>query len=289
MQQRRRVAISGGSSPLAQATARLFAELGWSVVRISESDFSQSNVSVLAHKISGCYAVCNISRVPLVARWTTRSQFTIYSSRMSTLRAFGAAIALCDEKPKVFVCASNAMLYDQYEVHDDFSSELGQSFFTEVALMETRCTLDIAKSAPQMRLVIARMGFVMCKGSGPFPILKSLSQIRMGGIVGDGYQCLPMVHVSDAARSIAHLVYNEESVGIYNVTLPEIASMEELVKAFGKSQFTVPHFLIHILAGRASAVLEQNCKVVPNRIMAEGFRFEFATVQQLIKNLLSEK
>lgn len=275
-----------GSSPLAHCYAQLLKQSGYDVVRLSVSDLSLPAFE-LASKLDGSYAVCNFSPVPLLARWTSRSQFDIYSSRMMSLRAYGAAISHCKQKPQIFICISNAMLYDQYEVHDDFSSVFGQTFFTEVGLMETRCTLDIGKVAPNMRLIVARLGFVMCKGSGAFPIMNKLSKIRLGGVVGDGYQCLPMVHVRDAARAIAHLTKSHDSAGIYNVSLPELASMEELVSAFNKKQVSVPLILIKLFAGRASAVLEQNCKVLPSRLSAEGFVFEHQNVREIISSLLA--
>ncbi len=273
---------------LAKAYARMLLEYDMQVVTIAESDFTRPAPD-LAAKIDGCLAICNISRVPLVTKWTSRSQYDIFSSRMLSLRAFKKALSLCQNPPKSFICVSNAMLYDQYEVHDDFSTMFGDSFFSEVGQMETRCTLDIGHEHPGMRIIIVRMGFVLCKNSGPFPLMKKLSSIRLGGVIGSGYQCLPMIHVSDAARALFRFSTDVHCQGIYNLTIPEIASMIEFVGAFKKRQFTAPHFVIDFFAGRASAVLSQNCKVIPSRLTQEGFTFEFPKVEMIVNDLLGRK
>ncbi len=283
-----RIAICGAQTALAKSYTRILMSYGLQVKAISDSDFTRP-IPDLAAKLEGCLAVCNISSIPLVSRWTSRSMFDMFSNRMGSLRAFKKALTLCQDPPKTFIDVSNAMQYDQFEVHDDFSTVYGDTFFAELGQMETRCTLEISKALPQMRIIIARMGFLMCKNSGAFPIIQRLSTMRLGGVIGDGYQCLPVIHVSDAARALFRFTTDVYCKGIYNLTTPELASVGEFVAAFRKRQFAAPHFIVKFLAGQASALLEQNCKVVPTRLLQEGFTFDFTNIDSIVANLTGRK
>ncbi len=279
-----KIAVCAAHTALGKAYIKTLNRYQIEVVSISNDDFD--DVHELARKINGCYALCYISATPLLSRWTTRSQMKIVAERVTNLRALATAIDITEQKPRAFICVSNAMQYDQYEVHDDFSTCLGQSFFAEVGNIDTRITAEICSRHKEMRILILRMGFVMCKNGGAFTLMRNLSRVHMGGAIGDGYQCLPMVHINDAARALFQVTTDESCYGIYNVTIPEIASMQELVDALGKMQIAVPKFIIDFFAGRAAAVTEQNCKVIPTRLLQEKFKFEFPNVELIVEDLL---
>ncbi len=278
-----KIAILAPQTTLSKEYEKLLGSYQIETIEIDDRDFM--NPALLASKIDGCHAVCNFSSVPYLTRWTTESQFEIFSSRHLALRTFDAIFSLCKDKPKIFICISNAMQYDQYEVHDDYSTVLGNSFFAELGKMETKLSLELARNHPEIRLVIARLGFTFNHKTGAFPILRRLSKFRLGGVIGDGYQCLPVIHIDDATRAIFRLTTDDNCTGIYNITIPEITSLSEIVGALGKTQFSLPRPIINFLAGRASAIIEQNCKVVPNRLLREHFTFKYPNIRSIIEAL----
>ncbi len=284
MSNQEKIAICAPQTTLAKEYKKLLSSYQIETIEIDDRDFLYP--ALLASKINGVHALCNFSSVPYLTRWTTDSQFEIFSSRHLALRTFDAIFSLCNSKPKIFICISNAMQYDQYEVHDDYSTGFGNSFFAELGKMETKLSLELARNHPEIRLVIARLGFTFNYKTGAYPILRRLSKFRLGGVFGDGYQCLPVIHINDATRAIFRLTTDDNCTGIYNITTPEITAMYELVSAFGKTQFSLPRPFINFLAGRASAIIEQNCKVVPNRLLTENFTFEYPNINSIIDNLL---
>ena len=163
---------------------------------------------------------------------------------------------------------------------------------SEVGRMETTEAMKLTHYDLGIKLGIIRLGYIMSDDSGAYPLLASLARIGWGGRVDDGYQCLPMVHVSDAVRAIIAIACTSSMQGIYNLTIPEMASMNELVKAFAtstsRSQRRLPKFIIRLLTGRAINLLEQNCKVVPRRLMEAGFSFNYSDVESIVRDLQSK-
>ena len=283
-----RIAICGTESTLGTALIEHLQLAGCEIVSLSEDDFRLPPTDYAA-KIEGVKAVINLSGEPYVAKWKGRYEFDIYKSRLEAIRSTGVALRYCKTKPDVFLTISNAMVYDQFEVHDEYSTEYGDSLMSEVGLMETEEAKKIEARTPEVRLVVLRLGYLMSVEGGAYPMLATLAKIGWGGRVDDGYQCLPMVHIEDAIRCIITLISDDNSRGIFNVTIPEMASMNELVKAFAesmsRSQHRLPKFIIKMLAGRAINLLEQNCKVEPRRLNELGFEFRYPSVESIVKDL----
>lgn len=282
------VALCGSQTPLGKSLKTSLAAKGIKVISIKESDLRMPAPS-LAEKIEGTDGIINLHGEPYVAKWKGRYEFDIYCSRLLAIRSIGTAIRYMVTKPQFFITLSNAMIYDKFEVHDEYSNVYGDSFMSEVGQMETTEVLKIKRYTDITRLVIIRSGYVMSRTWGAYPLLSAFSRIGLGGRVDDGYQCIPMVQEDDAIRAINFLAENEAAEGIYNLTIPEMASMNELVKAFStaldKSQHRLPKIILQFMAGRSAKLLEQNCKVLPRRLEDAGFAFNCPNVDSIIRSL----
>lgn len=282
------VAICGIATPLGKELREQLKNNGCNIVEIKGIDL-RLPAPTLAERIAGVDGVINLYGEPYVAKWKGRYEFDIYRSRQMAIRSIGNALRFVSPQPQFFITLSNAMVYDIYDVHDEYSNSYGDSFMSEVGQMETQEVLKAAKQCPGVRLLLARAGYLMSATGGAYPILAKMAKIGWGGRIDEGYQCIPMIHVADAAESLITLAENDDARGIYNLTIPEMASMNELVKAFsttvGKSQHRLPKFFIKLIAGRAVNLLEQNCKVVPARLNAMGFKFNHPNVESIINSL----
>ncbi|MCQ2229927.1 MAG: DUF1731 domain-containing protein [Bacteroidales bacterium] len=284
-----KIVVCGKKTILGRSLAEYLKSKGHEVVMLSDDDLSNIPAPTLAKRIDGSHAICNTIGAPYVAKWSDRYMHDIYCTRMLAIRAVISAIKYCEHKPKVMMHMSNAMVYDQYEVHDDYSAQYSDSFIAEVGQMETKEALKIRKQQPDVRLVLVRCGYVMSKSDGLFPLIKKLFTRKISGLVGDGYQCIPMVHIADAVSATERLLYDESAEGIFNLTIPQMASLRELSDAFEARDhgFHLPLFnvFVRILTGRAVALLEQNCKVEPRRLQSTGFQFQYPDVQSIVNSL----
>lgn len=286
-----KVAICGIDKPLGKALREAFEINGVEVWPIEESHL-RLPAPTLAERMEGVRGIINLYGEPYVAKWRGRYEFDIYRSRLVAIRALGVAMQYMTERPLFFLTMSNAMVYDTYEVHDEYSMSYGDTLMAEVGQMETKETMKVAQTVGDVRMIITRAGYLMSPNGGAYPLIERLARIGWGGCIDDGYQCIPMIYEADAVSALMHLASNPQSQGVYNLTLPEMASMNELVAAFaetiGKNQHRLPKFLIKLLAGRAVNLLEQNCKVLPSRLVAEGFEFKCKNVFDVVRKLHGE-
>ena len=256
-----KIAVSGTLTSVGQKFMQEVSDNGLKPIAILVPDLSLP-APMLAEKIDGCYAVCNMSGATFIAKDDESYEHDIYCSRLMAIRAFAAAWQYCKVKPQVFLTVSNAMIYDEYEVHDDYSTVYGDNFPAEVGLMETQETLKLKQQMPETRVIIARCGYIMNRESGLFALLRKTSRCGLSGLVDDGYQCLPLVHVDDAAHILFNIIVNVNCEGIFNVTIPNIASLRELVDAFadyvGHRQLSLPKIVLRVIASRVVTLLEQN-------------------------------
>ena len=284
-----RIVVCGKGTVLGNAFASYLKKKGYELTMLSADDLTRTPAPMLAKHIDGCYAVCNTAGADFVAKWSDRYVHDIYCSRMLSIRAVIESLRYCENKPKVVLQLSNAMIYDQYEVHDDFSVQYGETFTSEVAQMETKETMKLRKRFPEVRLVLVRCGYIMSKSHGLFSLLKRLFRRKISGYVGDGYQCIPMIHIDDAIKAGEMFINNDNANGIFNLTIPEMASLRELSEAFSSrdKSWHLPflHIFVRILTGRAIALLEQNCKVEPKRLQGMGFVFQYPNVDSIVESL----
>ncbi|MDO4462178.1 MAG: DUF1731 domain-containing protein [Bacteroidia bacterium] len=236
--------------------------------------------------LSGCSVVLDVTTTPFIAKWTGKFQYGLYADRMELIKAIVASLKYCDPVPDMLLNLSNCMVYDKYEVHDDFSSQFDDGFFAEVGQMELSETLKAHKYARSMRISLLRTGYVISEDSPAFKVLRKSSHIGIGGIIDNGYQCLPMIHEEDLMDIIEMLIDVPKAQGIFNVTIPNMASMNELVDAIkkhqGSRQISLPRWLLNIIMGRAVAMLEQNCKVLPQRLVDMGYKFLYPDVESIM-------
>lgn len=123
------------------------------------------------------------------------------------------------------------------------------------------------------------------RGTGGFgkPLVSGLVRVGLGGAVGSGRQFVSWIHDTDFVRAIEFLVSHGNIEGIVNLAapnpLPNAEFMRELRHAAGiPVGLPAPEWLLAIgtflLRTEPELVLKSR-RVVPIRLLASGFRFEF--------------
>lgn len=79
--------------------------------------------------------------------------------------------------------------------------------------------------------------------------------------------------------------------GAYNATAPAPVRMSGLCGAIGKalkrpSWLPVPDFAVQTLLGEGAMVVLEGQRVLPSRIQAQGFEFEYNNVEDAVRNIL---
>ena len=124
------------------------------------------------------------------------------------------------------------------------------------------------------------------------PRLFRLFRIGLGGVIGSGKQVYSFIHIDDVIRGIQFVLANKSS-GVYNFTAPHPVTNREFTVAIAKKMkmpalIRVPEIILRFIMGEASLIVTGGQTVYPKRLLDEGYNFTFATIDEVIENLLKE-
>ena len=242
--------------------------------------------------ISGADAVIHLAGENVMARrWSEDHKQKVKTSRVESTRALVNAIDNVDKKPAVFICASATGYYGTSEDKlFDENSPAGYDFLADVTSEWENEAAKVKDSG--IRYVGIRTGIVLSKYGGALARMLTPFKYFVGGPLGNGTQWFPWIHINDIVRLYIYALDNSNVSGILNGVAPQNVTMKEFCKVLGKamrrpSVFNVPEFALRLLFGEGAGVLVKGAKVNPKRTLEAGFRFEFESVDEALRNLIA--
>ncbi len=243
--------------------------------------------------ISGCDAVINLAGEPIAqGRWTGARKQEILASRQLTTRHLVEAIAQATVKPKVLISTSAIGYYGSSDTATfTEASPPGSDFLATVCQAweaEAKKVMDLGT-----RLVIFRFGIVLGLGGALAQMLPSF-KLFAGGPIGSGRQWFSWIHQDDLVQLLIQAMSNEQMQGIYNATAPNPQPMADFCHTLGTvlgrpSWLPVPDFVLELLLGEAAQVVLKGQNVLPERLLASGFQFQYPTSQLALADILKDE
>lgn len=299
-----KLVVPGGSGNVGTLLARAFHADGHEVVVLSRRPAPSPWRTVAwdgetpgdwAAELEGADAVINLAGRSVNCRYGAKNRREIMDSRVRSTRALGAALARARRPPRTWLQASTATIYGhRYDAdNDEATGILGGNerdapatwrFSIDVATSWERAAVEAA--TPATRQVLLRSAITMIAGDGgPFDILLRLVRWGLGGRQGDGRQYVSWMHGHDFVRAVYWLLAHEELAGPVNVAaphpLPNADFMRALRAAWG-ARVGLPATAWMLEAGAVflrteSELVLKSRRVVPARLLASGFAFDFPT------------
>ncbi len=283
------VAISGASGFLGRELSEFFRQSNQKVIPITRSDFELTD-DELAEKLNGVGAVFHFAGAPILQKWTNKAKKEIYNSRVDTTRKLVKAIEKTKEKPGMFFSASAVGIYDIYEVHDEFSSNYGNDFLSEVCADWEKEALKLYGQFG-IRLIIGRMGVVLGRSGGAFPHISKALRFGVGNKIGDGFQSFPYIHISDFLSAMWYLWKKSSCTGVFNIVNPQLISnyefADELNRISGKKVlFNIPLWALKSRFGEGVIMFTHGQKVLSRRLIEENFHFLYPDISSTLEELI---
>ncbi|HEX5564078.1 MAG TPA: TIGR01777 family oxidoreductase [Sporosarcina sp.] len=297
-----KVVIAGGSGFIGQHITDLLLKNGHEIIILSRSKKTDSeNVkyvlwlqegAVPEKEIGGADVFINLAGVSINdGRWTETHQKRIYESRMEATDELIRIIGELDEKPTLFINASAIGIYPASE------TAIYTEDYSEVATdLLGRTVSDWEKKAASLngfgiRTVFTRFGVVLWKDEGALPLMVLPYKMFVGGKVGTGRQWVSWVHVKDVAKAVLHIIQNDQLEGAVNVTAPFPQRMDDFGKMIGAALhrphwFPTPSPLMKLALGKKSSLVLEGQYVTPEKLLANGFEFDFPVLSSALDNLL---
>jgi uncharacterized protein (TIGR01777 family) len=240
-------------------------------------------------------AVINLAGESIAAkRWTQRQKERILSSRLESTQAIIDAIKTVKQKPSVLLNASAVGYYGNVPEGDvTEENPKGIGFLADVCA-QVEATASRAQDSG-VRVVLLRTGVVLDRYGGALQKILLPFQFFIGGPIGSGKQWFPWIHLQDEISAIIFAMENERIIGPVNLAAPHSIRMKEFCRMLGKiicrpSWITVPAFALNLALGEmAEPLLLHGQKMIPQKLMDAGFKFQFSNLEDALKDLLLQR
>ena len=174
-------------------------------------------------------------------------------------------------------------------------AESATSFSIDVATSWERALRESA--TPSTRRVAMRTAIVMHPTHGsPFDILLRLVRFGLGGQAGDGRQYMSWIHERDFCRAIEWLLAEDDFRGPANLAAPNPVPNAELMRTLRKVcrmplGLPATRWMLEVGAfflGTETELIIKSRRVVPGRLLAAGFEFEFPHLRGALEDLCAK-
>lgn len=302
-----KVVIPGGSGHMGRLVTDHFTDQGHEVVVLGRSlvaaeprrgvrhvGWDGENLGSWADEIDGSDVVLNLAGRSVNCRYNKGNLTEMLLSRTRSTAAVGAAIQRAANPPKVWLQASTATIYaHSFERANGEDGTLGGhepdtpdywAYSVEIAKAWERAQTDC--DTPSTRQVALRTAILLAPGrGGAYDLLARLARFGLGGSLGGGAQYFSWIHGDDFCAALDHLIAAEHLAGPVNLAAPEPLRQREFARVLRRSLrrpvgFPATRWMVSIgtLALRTDPELVlKSRRVVPDRLLADGFEFRFPT------------
>lgn len=296
-----KIVIPGGTGQVGAVLNRSLSSAGHQVVvltrrptREGEVHWDGETLGPWASVIDGSDIVINLAGRSVSCRYTAPHLQAMMDSRVHSTQVVGEAIARAARPPRVWLQMSTATIYaHRFDApHDEATGVIGGgepdvpdywAYSVEIAKAWERAQDEA--DTPRTRKVALRSAMVMSPDrGGVFDVLLRLARLGLGGPVAGGAQYVSWIHDRDFVRAVEFLVDRPDLTGPVNLAAPEPLPQRALMRAL-RSAWGVPVGLpatkwmaeLGAFALRSDTeLLLKSRRVVPGRLLDEGFVFEYA-------------
>lgn len=291
--------ISGGSGLVGQALTERLVKQGFNVVILSRTDHQNTEqVSYVnwskvdwIKQMPKADLVINLAGATLNKRWTEEYKKQILKSRIESTKKLRHYLEQTSYRP--YVINASAVGYyptakrltfterDVFVPHNFLSSVVCQ-WEAEAAAIKALGT-DVAR---------CRFGVVLAKNGGALPLMALPYRLAAGGPIADGRQVLSWIHIDDLTEAMLY-IYKQRLTGIFNFTAPQPATQDQFGRTLGKvlhrpHWFPVPKVMMNTVLGEQAQMVTEGQRVLPERLLAEGFEFSYPDVDAALREIYSK-
>lgn len=246
---------------------------------------------VWADVVAAADVVINLAGENIGQRWTNERKARLVASRLDSTSALIEAIKSAPPRKRTFISASAIGYYGSRgdETLDEASSR-GSGFLADL-VAKWEGAAQPAESVA--RLVVVRFGVVLDAHGGALAKMLPPFRFGLGGPIGNGRQWMSWIDRDDVIRVIEWAISHDDVSGVYNAAAPEPVRNRDFTRALGRALhrpaiIPVPAFALRLMFGEmASGTVLPSQRVVPARLLAESFTFQYPTIDEALVHSLT--
>jgi uncharacterized protein (TIGR01777 family) len=254
-------------------------DVQWDPMRATVDVAGLGGVDVVIHLSGAGIADC---------RWTEERKQLLRSSRIDTTRVLVDSLSRLKQKPRVLIVASAIGYYGTRG--DEILTESSINGTDFLALLCRDWEAEASRAAAMgLRTIMLRTGVVLSGKGGALPRMLTPFKLGVGGRLGSGQQWMSWIAIEDVVGIIRHAIANEQVSGSVNVVAPNPVRNEEFTRLLAgmlhrPAIFPAPAFVLRLAMGEmADAVLLSSDRVMPERMLAAGYKFRFEILEPALR------
>lgn len=228
-------------------------------------------------------------------RWTDTRKQDIIDSRVNSMKLITDVVKKKNIQLKSFVGASAIGIYGMTTSEKIYTeTDTGKDDFLTQSCSQWENSYQQIQTLSAKNCII-RIGVVLSKDGGALKRLLPLFQLGLGSAVGSGKQYMPWIHINDLVSIFHEALFNSNFSGIYNAVSSEETTNQsfskQLAKSLSKPFFlpNVPAFALKLVFGEMGNVLLEGSRVSNQKLIHNGFQFQFASLSKALMDIVSKK
>ncbi len=227
-------------------------------------------------------------------RWTADRKKDIIESRTQSTLLLKKYLSETAHHVKAYLSASAIGFYgERGEELVTEKSPNGKGFLGQSTGAWEKAIEEV--SATGIRTVAIRIGIVLSTEGGALEKMLIPFMFRTGVYFGSGDQWYSWIHIDDLCNIFIWAIENEKSKGVYNAVSPNPLSNYAFTEAISEAKgggyllLPTPTFALRLAMGEMADVVLTSTKVSGQKIIKEGFVFQFPEAVEALKDLFKRK
>ena len=291
------VLMTGGTGLIGAETARALASKGCTITVLTRRERADETGVRYVTSLSQCEdpvdVVINLAGAGLAdRRWTKAYKREIVESRVALTRLLVKWMRSQRIPPPRLISASAIGYYGaSQDCIFSESAPSGSGFSADLC----RQWEDEAMSAQDMGTTVTRLrlGVVLASQGGALGKMTQTNRFGIESWLGSGNQWFSWVHIDDVISAIQFVLKTDKPAEVYNLVAPDAATHRAFAREVGRHKNSMVRVAVPALAARwlagemAEELLLQGQRVEPARLLNDGFRFQYPTLNGALEALLN--
>lgn len=281
-----KILIAGSNGMIGSAVTRRLIESGHEVVRLvrhtpgpGEVRWNPDAGEIDAAGLDGFDGVVQLATMPWPMRWTGKAKLRMRANRLAANGLLAEALAGCEHKPRVLICASGMGYYPSS----------GDNVLTEESPAGTSFLAGLQQDGEAATRPASEAGIRVVHLRIP-PVMGGRALQQVGFQAGDGKQWTSWVGRDELASIIEFALTAETLSGPVNAVSPNPLLNAEFAaattRALGqKPGGTMPAFLVRLFMGEmGEELLLSSRRIQPAKLLAAGYSFRFPELEKAVRH-----
>ena len=296
--------IVGGSGFIGRHLATSLVNSGHTVIiQTRRRSKAQQKLGQLAQRVTLVEQLSELSSVPqrivslsgapiVDRRWSDARKKQLLRSRIAPLEQLASWLRATEQHCETIIIGSaigfygfpqdpDAVLDEQSNPSNHYVHTLCRQVEEQAGLLTNHC----------QRICLSRTGVVLGENGGALAKMVTPARFHLNGKIGAGKQWVSWIHMNDMVAALRYLLDTPDARGAYNLVSPEPTTNAALSRAIAKAldkplQLPIPALSLRLLMGEAADLLLESQRVIPARLHAHGFAFQYPQIDAAVAQLI---